>query len=244
MPDPTLTPLGLTQCYALGDTFPYTPLVTHIVASPLRRTLYTALESFPTLVQPPKGLKVIALPEIQETSDLPCDTGSALELLQREFGVGGDGEKWNGCVDLSLVTDGWNDKSTGTAWAPDKPSVERRAQKARLYLRKLAQDFERDTGEEAHIVVVTHGGLLHFLTEDWCGYVQQAGTGWANTEFRTYNFKTVEESTRDGVDMASVQEKRESLQRREGKEKSLTADEEREARASNVEFQPTVEDEV
>lgn len=246
MPDPTLTPLGLSQCYALGDSFPYTPLITHIVASPLRRTLYTALESFPTLVQPPRNLKVIALPEIQETSDLPCDTGSALEVLQKEFAEGGEGEKWAGCIDLSLVAPGWNDKSSGTDWAPDKTSVEARAHKARLYLRDLANKYERDTGNEAHVVVVTHGGLLHFLTEDWCGFNAVAGTGWANTEFRSYNFKSPEESVREGVDMASMEEKPESLKMREGKEKSLTADEEREARAvgADVDLQPTVEDEV
>ena len=143
-----------------------------------------------------------------------------------------------------MVTDGWNDKSPGTAWAPEKPTIEARAHKARLYLRKMAQDFEKETGNEAHIVVVTHGGLLHFLTEDWCGFNPFAGTGWDNTEYRTYNFKSPEESTRDGIDMASVEETKESLRRREGRKKSLTADEEREARAVDVDLQPTVEDEV
>ena len=163
-----------------------------------------------------------------------------------EFAPGGDGEKWANCIDLSLVQSDWNDKSSDTPWAPDKTSVAARAHKARLYLRKLAQDFERETGKEAHIVVVTHGGLLHFLTEDWCGFNAVAGTGWGNTEFRSYNFKSPEESTREGVDMASIEEKPESLKRREGKEKSLTADEEREARAvgADVDMQPTIEDEV
>ena len=44
--------------------------------------------------------------------------------------------------------------------------------------------------------------------------------------------------------MASVEETKESLRRREGRKKSLTADEEREARAVDVDLQPTVEDEV
>lgn len=134
-------------------------------------------------------------------------------------------------VDFSLLKEDWNDKSA-SPWAPAETAVEQRAHKARLYLRKLAEDWERENaGEEAHIIVVTHGGLLHFLTEDWCGYNKTLGTGWENSEFRTYTFKVGEETMRDGVDMASLQEKTESLKRRQGRDERLTADEERELRA-------------
>lgn len=229
MPDPLLTPLGITQCHALAASFPYKPLVTHIVSSPLRRALYTALESFSSLIEDQKRLKVIALPEIQETSDLPCCTGSALELLQEEFGQG----RWKDAVDLDLVKAGWNDKSMNTEWAPAKQAVEKRSHKARLYLRDLAKEYESKTGEEAHIVVVTHGGLLHFLTEEWCGYEEFVGSGWQNTEWRTYVFDT-EAKLREGVDMATLKEKEESVFRRQGKEQGLTADEEREYAAVNM----------
>lgn len=228
MPDPLLTPLGITQCHALASSFPYTPLITHIVSSPLRRTLYTALESFSSLIEDGKRLKIIALPEIQETSDLPCDTGSTLELLQEEFGNG----RWKDAIDLTLVKAGWNDKGIDTEWAPAKQSVERRSHKARLFLRDLANKHEAQTGEEAHIVVVTHGGLLHFLTEDWCGYEERLGTGWQNTEWRSYIFDT-EAKRKEGVDMASLKEKEESARRRQGTEQPLTADEEREYAAVN-----------
>jgi len=181
MPDPTLTPLGEMQCASLSSAFPYTPLVTHLVSSPLRRTLYTTLLSFEDLVLPAgaapgKGLRVIALPEIQETSDLPCDTGSAAQLLADEFAAG----RWAGTVDLGLVQEGWNDKGISTRWAPTPRNLERRSREARVWLRALARGWEegrRAVGgeEEAHIVVVTHGGLLHFLTEDWSGYEKRLG---------------------------------------------------------------------
>lgn len=72
---------------------------------------------------------------------------------------------------------------------------------------------------EKEIVVVSHGGFLHFLTEDWeegckgegtmdkpvnetsprnldlAGSFQTnqyaTGTGWINTEFRTYEFESM-----------------------------------------------------
>ena len=32
------------------------------------------------------------------------------------------------------------------------------------------------------------GGFLHYFTEDWAGSDRFQGTGWANTECRSYNF--------------------------------------------------------
>jgi hypothetical protein len=74
-----------------------------MVASPLRRTIYTALLSFEPVFKN-RNLKLIALPETQETSDVPCDTGSDPAVLKKEF----DGR--GAPVDLSLVHDGWNSK--------------------------------------------------------------------------------------------------------------------------------------
>jgi len=71
-----------------------------MVASPLRRTIRTALLGFePEVAQ---GVRVIALPSLQEASNLPCDTGSDVEVLQKEFE--------NTIADLSLVEEGWQVK--------------------------------------------------------------------------------------------------------------------------------------
>lgn len=164
LPDPSLTALGAAQCEALQKVFPYHDKVTHLVASPLRRTLYTCLLGFGAEIE--SGKKVIALPELQETSDLPCDTGSDPAKLE-EFVPG----QWKGTVDLSLVHDGWNDKSANTKWAPSAAKIEVRAQEARRWLRDLAMK----SGADAEIVVVTHGGILHYFTEDWTEYIKSAG---------------------------------------------------------------------
>jgi broad specificity phosphatase PhoE len=176
LPDPDLTPLGKSQCHSLATTFPSPQSITHLVASPLRRTLYTCLFSFPTAVS--RGLKVLAVPELQEVSDQPCDTGSALSKLEAEFGSG----QFAGVVNFSRVHEDWNSK-TGR-WSRERKSVEARARDGRLILREIAQESEGDK----EIVVVTHGGYLHYFTEDWDGYDKLRATGWENTEVRSYEF--------------------------------------------------------
>jgi len=100
IPDPSLTPYGERQCHELAATFPYHAEVELVVASPLRRTIRTALLGFEPEVA--RGVQVIALPSLQEASNLPCDTGSDIEVLQEEFE--------NTVADLGLVEEGWQVK--------------------------------------------------------------------------------------------------------------------------------------
>ncbi|OJJ50207.1 hypothetical protein ASPZODRAFT_58164 [Penicilliopsis zonata CBS 506.65] len=172
--DPLLTDLGNEQCRQLCENFPYHLQVDLITASPLRRTLYTALHSFKPVLDANKDLKVIALPDVQETSDVPCDTGSDPEVLQREFH-----EEKGLPVDLSLVHAEWNNKSG--RYAPTNEAIKKRARAARRWLKARP---------EKEIIVVTHGGFLHYFTEDWEDSSHYQGTGWANTEYRTYEFST------------------------------------------------------
>ncbi|KAK8235011.1 histidine phosphatase superfamily [Phyllosticta capitalensis] len=193
MPDPLLTDLGKQQCFNLRDSFPYHSRVSHVIASPIKRTVYTALLGFSPVIEQ-KKLKVIALPELQETSDLPCDTGSDPSEVAREFA----GQP----VDLSRVEEGWNSKNG--RWAPEDEAIAARARDARLFLRDLVQKSKDDED----IVVVTHGGYLHYLTGDWSDYDKFCGTGWQNTEWRSY---TIDASSSDD---ASLVETTESLSRR------------------------------
>ena len=148
--DPLLTPYGRQQCTHLQEIFPYPQDVDLIVASPLKRTIYTALYSLEKIIAS-KDMTIIALPEVQETSDLPCDTGSDVAELKHEF----EGKK----IDYTLVKEDWNTKKG--KWAPTTKEIEERCKTARKWL------MER---KEEHIVVVTHGGVLHYLTEDWSGF--------------------------------------------------------------------------
>lgn len=144
--DPDLTPFGEEQCHHLAEHFPYHKSVELLVASPLRRTIYTTLLGFEPEIK--RGFKIITLPEVQETSDNPCDTGSDVEKLKKEM--------VDKPVDLSLVTEGWNSKQG--KWAEDAKAVDARAKEARIWLKARP---------EKEIVLVTHGGFLHYFTEDW-----------------------------------------------------------------------------
>jgi broad specificity phosphatase PhoE len=119
----------------------------------------------------------------------------------------------------------WNDKSKGTRWEPEMKALEKRAREARVWLRELGKKKGDTKEEEAHIVVVTHGGFLHFLTQDWDGMKLDKGTGWDNTEWRVYEF--VEEG-----DEARLGETKESYRARRGSMKGLTETEQRELKAA------------
>lgn len=154
IPDPTLTVLGKEQCAGLRNRFQHHDKITHLVASPMRRTIQTCLEAFEPS-DGKQGLPIVVLSEIQEVSDAPCDTGSHPRVLKDEFG-----DK----VDLSRVAEGWNDKSEATPWEPTFPKVEARAREARRILREIAREVD-----DAHMVVVLHGAIIHFVTDDWSG---------------------------------------------------------------------------
>lgn len=201
-------------------------------------------------------MKVIALAELQEVGDWPCDTGSDIAILREEL----EGKP----VDLSRIPDDWN-KNKGE-WGPADDVVKKRAAKVRQWLKARS---------EKNIVVVTHGGLVHYLTCDWTGdgkfegvlyayihaYIYYSvslqqflfsfllpsqsgmkthghsltqrihriqtcttGTGWDNTEFRSYRFVNEDPSNDD--DDAAIDETPESRHRRKGTEKPLADSEE------------------
>ncbi|XPS92342.1 hypothetical protein M3J09_001739 [Ascochyta lentis] len=155
--DPRLTLEGQQQCrhlaWKLGDMYS----VDCIVASPLRRTLHTALLVFEELLQFKPDLRIIALPELQETSDLPCDTGSLVGELEKEF----RGKP----VDFSLVPHDWTDKVNGV-FTPQSNCIAARCRKVRHFLASLQAE---------HVAVVAHGAVLHYLTDDWYGATSGIG---------------------------------------------------------------------
>ncbi|KAI0421638.1 histidine phosphatase superfamily [Xylaria grammica] len=213
--DPDLTELGKAQCAELCKKFPYHDKITHLVASPIRRTLFTCQLSFAPAVE--AGKKVVALQDAQEVSLYPCDVGSDVEPLRKEFGDG---------VDFSQLAEDWNKKTPDSKYYPDPPKLEARARTTRLWLR----DLVKEAGDDAHVVLVTHGGILHFITEDWAGINPGRGTGWENTEYRSYAF--ADETGQDPN--ASLAELPESRRRRQGSEIPLTGTEMREMRAAYV----------
>lgn len=163
MRDPDLTPFGEQQCLDLRARFPHHAQLTTLVASPMRRTLYTCISAFGD--GPSAPYPIIALDTLQELSDNPSDTGSSVAALTREFGSK---------ADLSRVRDGlWTDKTADndSPFEPTKAKIEERARQARRALRETA-----DLGSDNHVAVVSHGAFLHFLTDEFVDIPSTNGT--------------------------------------------------------------------
>lgn len=170
--DPSLTRYGEEQCRNLARIFPYHNKIELLVSSPLVRCLQTTIISFDMEIS--SGQVILAHPDAQETLNVPCDTGKNPEDLMKFL----SGKP----VDLSLVHDGWNSKEGRYSESVD--AVANRAKDLRQWLRDRP---------EKHIVLVTHGGFLHWFTEEWTKAERKAGTAevgtsWANAEFRSYEF--------------------------------------------------------
>ncbi|RYP49119.1 hypothetical protein DL768_005116 [Monosporascus sp. mg162] len=193
--DPSLTPQGEVQCQNLALEFPYRDWVAYVVASPMRRTIETAILGFGAVLA--AGKKIIPLPELQEVNSSPSSTGSPADTLRAEYG---------GTVDLARLDNDWYLKGPNTEFAPDPAKVEARARRARVWLRELA----RTVAADAHIVVVTHGEFVHWLTDDFAGVSMRFNTGWYNAEFRSYEFASLggEDTEAALIETATSREKR------------------------------------
>ncbi|KAJ4991958.1 acyl-thioesterase ii [Stagonosporopsis vannaccii] len=191
--DPRLTLAGRQQCRHLAWRLEDIHSIDCVVASPLLRSLYTALLVFEDVLRFKPNLRIIALPELQETSDLPCDIGSSVVDLEKEFRTKP--------VDLSLVPHDWTDKVTGI-FSPQSSCIAARCRKVRHFLASL---------RAKNVAVVTHGALLHYLTDDWHGATSGVGTGWYNCEARIYRFDMSTDSSI--VDAAIVETEESQLKR-------------------------------
>ncbi|KAM0715914.1 hypothetical protein Q7P37_008428 [Cladosporium fusiforme] len=121
LPDPSLTPRGISQCKSFAETFPLERFPIDLVcASPLRRTIQTAIQSFPASPKP-----IVLLPYAQEASDLPSDTGSDRKVLEGEFGD---------VIDAGMLEEDWN--GNRGVYAPDVASLKERARRLRCWLRE------------------------------------------------------------------------------------------------------------
>jgi len=102
-----------------------------------------------------------ATTDLQEASGWLCDRGSDVAVLERKFA--------DSKLDFSGIPADWNRKEG--PWAPTPEALAKRAVKVRRWLRERP---------EKQVVVVTHAGFLHWLTQDTVQF--------DNAEWRTYTF--------------------------------------------------------
>lgn len=147
--DPELTPYGLKQAAHFSQNFQLHGKIDLLCTSPMKRTIRTALVAFKQDVD--NGHRIVLLPDAQEATDVPSDTGSKIEELQRVFGD---------VIDTTHLHTDWYLKRGVNA--TDTVTLRARAARLRTWLRKqLANE----------IVLVTHGFFAHFLT----GNIDEAG---------------------------------------------------------------------
>jgi broad specificity phosphatase PhoE len=159
--DPPLTATGLAQASALIETFPDTASIAVVLTSPLTRTLQTTAAGFPQVFRKDAagGARLIIDPDLQERSDLACDTGSNCVELNKAFPG----------LDFGDLEDEWFVKEG--LYAADDVAVVKRAQRFRERLREIIASLEKDgeeddEGRRRNMVVVTHGMFMKFLAED------------------------------------------------------------------------------
>ncbi|KAI9149128.1 Phosphoglycerate mutase [Paramyrothecium foliicola] len=163
--DPPLSDLGLEQCVALRDSLweRFSSVLKEdvaIIASPMRRTLQTAQLALGWLQD--RGIRIEADPDWQENSAKPCDTGTPLESLSRDFPV----------VDYGFVDDIWPDKTSQAAqkYAYRKASILERGNRC---LERLCSRPEK------LIFVVSHSGFLRLGVVGWWFF---------NSDYRIFHF--------------------------------------------------------
>ncbi|KAJ2968506.1 hypothetical protein NUW58_g10208 [Xylaria curta] len=164
--DPELTELGHQQSTALAEQFKKLGKIDLVLASPMQRTIQTALNAFPDY-----NNKIVLIPDLQEYGTTPSDTGSSPDILLEKYG--------DARLDYSFVTPDWTDKGPHTRYAPRFVAI--RARSARIFIRSIAQRF-RDT--DANIVVVSHATFIGYLTKG-------DENLFLNAEYRTYYFDPI-----------------------------------------------------
>ncbi|SPO07162.1 uncharacterized protein DNG_09856 [Cephalotrichum gorgonifer] len=178
--DPPLTATGLAQASTLIESFPDPASIAVVVTSPLTRTLQTTTVGFPQVLHRDAagGAQLIIDPDLQERSDLPCDTGSGPAELHKAFPH----------LNFSDLGDEWFVKEG--LYAADDVAVAKRAQRFRERLRDITASLEKDAegasegAPRSNVVVVTHGVFMKFLADDDAIDLPKAGWKAFNLDSR------------------------------------------------------------
>ncbi|KAL7624154.1 hypothetical protein AAE478_005711 [Parahypoxylon ruwenzoriense] len=193
--DPYLTTNGIRQCAELQKAFPYMDKLAWVAASPMKRTIQTAALTFAPYIGAGPGHPILLVADLHESGNYPCNMGSPISELSREFGR---------LIDFrAYVGQNWFVKGSDA----DLPRVlTQRGIRARTIIRNIIHLCDSD----CHIAVVTHGNFIPYLTGDYSDAGVSRGTRfWRNTEWRSYQF--VDETLQDPN--AALRETDESLQR-------------------------------
>ncbi|KAI1122874.1 histidine phosphatase superfamily [Nemania abortiva] len=163
--DPELSHVGISECQTLATEMAVLGEITMVIASPMKRTIQTAIAAFPSFTQ---SKQIVLHPDLQETGYGMVNTGSSPEELIQRFGTK--------LIDYRYMTRDWTEKGPESRYNP--VYVKERARAFRLLLRAAMQSY-KDTN--AHIVLVTHAMFAQYLAPaEWSLF--------KNVEWRSYRF--------------------------------------------------------
>jgi broad specificity phosphatase PhoE len=152
--------MGRAQCEALQeqmkDNLEIAKDIELIVVSPMRRTLETVQLGLGWLLE--KQIPVQVRGEWQETSNSPCDTGTDIRVIEKEYPS----------FNFDTVFPEWPSK-TGR-WAFTQEAIEQRGRDCRNWLMNRP---------EKAIAVVSHSAFLRI------GIVPMK---WSNADYRIFDF--------------------------------------------------------
>lgn len=157
--DPKLSELGEEQSRELHESLKASKTgseVELIVVSAMRRTLQTATIGLDWLIK--KGIEVMPDANWQENADKPCDTGSHIGVMEKEFPE----------YDFSIVDPNYPDKTTNLSQNPYAFTEKAILARGQTCLKAL---YSRP---EKVVAVVSHSGFLRtaicnrmFFNADW-----------------------------------------------------------------------------
>lgn len=174
--DPTLTDLGKTQCLTVRGQYHHHDKVSHILVSPLFRTIETGYLCFKPAVD--RGIKITAMPEVTANDPDGCNRGhTAEEIIEwAKSTLGGDFLDENSFLGLPPY---WHQKTEGL-YESSESKLRLRASVARDIIQRVA----RTAGDDSHIVVVSHWEFLPYLAMD-----DKTQPSWKNAEWRSYTIE-------------------------------------------------------
>ncbi|KDN39973.1 hypothetical protein RSAG8_08422, partial [Rhizoctonia solani AG-8 WAC10335] len=189
--DAVLTPAGRQQCIDFAQANPDFQNVPQVIlTSAFRRTLSTTLLALPQAFERllPQG-KVVLLPQLQETHNYPCDTGSDRAVLEQTEEYKDRGFDW------SPLTDDWNKNQGFYAATPE--ALAARGRWVRRFVRGRP---------ETEILLVGHGGIFREIDGRMKSpdpAVVASLARWGNVECRVYTFGSDDD---DDAVMVPIQE--------------------------------------
>lgn len=105
------------------------------------------------------GVRIVAHPDIQEVSNCPCDTGTPLDVLRKEFpSIQFPDAVFPEAYPRAPVR---VPSKEGTIFDDVPHLLNERAQRIREYIKHQL--------DETEIILVSHGSFVHFLLNWWAG---------------------------------------------------------------------------